>query len=213
MKKKRYYILAALLLLLIWLKPRDNGRPYDPYFAALNQTLKQKGSAKPTLVLDLDNFDHNIHIINKYIKNKSKRFRLVTKSLPSLTLIKYVLQKTESKSVMVFHLPFARRLLGAIVKVDLLFGKPMPAHGVERFYENATNATHNKQIQWLLDSNERLLQYLAMAKRKNLRLNINIEIDVGLHRGGITFCQRIASSFDNHKIQPRKSAVQRLHGL
>src|SRR5690606_34314016 len=41
-------------------------------------------------------------------------------------------------------------------------------------------------IQWLIDDIERLKQYLQLAQNLNLCLNVNIEIDVGLHRGGVS---------------------------
>ncbi len=43
----------------------------------------------------------------------------------------------------------------------------------------------SRQLQWLLDTPERLQQYLALAKGLGTRQRINIEIDVGLHRGGV----------------------------
>ena len=43
-----------------------------------------------------------------------------------------------------------------------------------------------RQVQWLIDTPERMRQYLALATEKNLTMRCNIEIDVGLHRGGVT---------------------------
>jgi D-serine deaminase-like pyridoxal phosphate-dependent protein len=42
-----------------------------------------------------------------------------------------------------------------------------------------------RQLQWLLDGPERLQQYLALARALNTKMRINIELDVGLHRGGV----------------------------
>ncbi len=39
-------------------------------------------------------------------------------------------------------------------------------------------------FQWLIDTKERLLQYLAIAKDYAISLHVNIEIDVGLHGVG-----------------------------
>ncbi|GAC1372373.1 MAG: hypothetical protein NVS3B3_02670 [Aquirhabdus sp.] len=60
----------------------------------------------------------------------------------------------------------------------------MPVKAVQCFYEQ-NNSSAQAAIQWLIDSIERLEQYLELAKSLELRLLINIEIDVGLHRGGI----------------------------
>ena len=42
-----------------------------------------------------------------------------------------------------------------------------------------------KQLQWLVDTPKRVTEYIDLAKSKNLQLRLNVEIDVGLHRGGI----------------------------
>ncbi len=39
-------------------------------------------------------------------------------------------------------------------------------------------------VQWLVDSEERLREYLDFARRRGITLRVNLEIDVGLHRGG-----------------------------
>ena len=65
----------------------------------------------------------------------------------------------------------------------------MPIAALETFYKSLPDSTSFKpaeQIQWLIDSKERLLQYQKYAQEHNLHLQINIEIDVGLHRGGLT---------------------------
>src|SRR5690606_288163 len=53
-------------------------------------------------------------------------------------------------------------------------------------------ANDQSNIQWLVDDIKRLKQYLQFAQESNLQLNINIEIDVGLHRGGVSSQQQIA---------------------
>lgn len=40
-------------------------------------------------------------------------------------------------------------------------------------------------MQWLIDTPERLEEYRQLAERLNRRMRINVEIDVGLHRGGV----------------------------
>ena len=67
---------------------------------------------------------------------------------------------------------------------DLLLGKPIPAQVAHAFYAQ-NSAWTNANIQWLIDTKERLLQYLEIAKDYAISLHVNIEIDVGLHRGGV----------------------------
>lgn len=42
-----------------------------------------------------------------------------------------------------------------------------------------------KNLQFLIDTHERLIQYQSLAHELNIKMLINIEIDVGLHRGGL----------------------------
>jgi D-serine deaminase-like pyridoxal phosphate-dependent protein len=44
-------------------------------------------------------------------------------------------------------------------------------------------------LQWLIDTHERLAQYRQLARERSTRMRINIELDVGLHRGGISEAQ------------------------
>ena len=52
----------------VLLRPRDGGGAYDPYFSALDETLKRAGVGHPRLLLDLDRVDANIdqpvHMLN-----------------------------------------------------------------------------------------------------------------------------------------------------
>ncbi len=68
-------------------------------------------------------------------------------------------------------------------------GKPMPVVAAERFYmseqKQPSEFESESQLQWLLDSPERLKQYKALANSLKQKMKINIELDVGLHRGGV----------------------------
>ena len=50
------------------------------------------------------------------------------------------------------------------------------------------------RIQWLIDTPERLTQYLDAAQTRGMRLRANFEIDVGLHRGGFSDPQALAAA-------------------
>ena len=113
----------------------------------------------------------------------SKQPRIVVKSLPAIDLIRYISQALDSQRFMVFHQPHLALILAAFPQADILLGKPMPVQAVANFYQ--TQPQHDTApIQWLVDSPERLGQYLTLAKTLDLQLLINIEIDIGLHRGG-----------------------------
>ncbi len=169
------------------LKPSDAGASYTPYFAALNSTLRHEGPAKPSLLIDLDILDHNIGQLLREIPTKAG-YRIAVKSLPSPTLVEYVMQKTNTNRLMVFHQPFLNHIASSLPYTDVLMGKPMPVNAAARFYQllPADSRFNTKQqLQWLIDTKERAQQYLSLAKRLNTLMQINIEIDVGLHRGGV----------------------------
>ena len=158
------------------------------YFNQLNNTLKNYKSAIPYLIIDLDRLDENIKILKSQIKPVTQ-YRIVVKSLPALSLIKYVMEKSQTNNLMVFHQPFLTQLATySDTKADLLLGKPMPIQTARFFYNHLSDTTSEfnpyTQIQWLIDTQNRLEQYLGLAKKLDQKLRVNLEIDVGLHRGG-----------------------------
>ncbi|MBL4671130.1 MAG: alanine racemase [Arenicella sp.] len=136
----------------------------------------------------MDALDQNIAAIKGLI-NPVCDFRLVVKSLPCPNLLAYAMQSADTNRLMVFHQPFLNHIADKFPKSDVLLGKPMPVAAAELFYENLNAQSEfspSHQLQWLIDSQLRLQQYLQMAKKLGVKLKINFEIDVGLHRGGLT---------------------------
>lgn len=162
----------------------------DAYFKNLNNELKNYQRAIPCLLVDLDTLDENINTLQSNIRPNAE-IRIVVKSLPSLDLIKYVLQKTNTHKLMVFHQPFLTDLSSELDnKKDILLGKPMPIKTASFYYQNLPQQ-HNgfnpfTQIQWLVDTIKRIQEYIDLAKQLQQKIRLNIEIDVGLHRGGFT---------------------------
>lgn len=168
-------------------RPRDNGAPYNDYFAALNAELKAHGPMRPSMVIDLDALDHNIDtVVASVAKVPGRHFRVVEKSLPSPKLLEYISKRANTKRLMSFHQPFLNHDAVMFPESDILIGKPLPVRSAELFYK-----THQgpfdpaRQLQWLSDTPAHAAQYLALAKGLGTTLNLNIELDVGLHRGGV----------------------------
>ena len=179
-------VLAAGIVALVYaLRPRDDGGPYDPYFRALNETLKKSGPARPTLIVDLDRLDRNIAVLTESIR-PPKHFRVVDKSLPSIALLRYIFEHAGTNRVMSFHQPFLSQVAEQLKGSQVLLGKPMPIRSAEQFYADLRgDFDPDRQLQWLIDTPERLEEYRALAARLHRRMRINVEIDVGLHRGGV----------------------------
>lgn len=183
-------ILIAVVLVAgvaLLLKPADRGEPYSPYFNKLNTELQQHGPGRPVIVIDLDSLDANISELKRHIR-PPKSYRVVDKSLPSFPLINYIMAKTGTNKVMCFHQPFLNAWVRQKPDVEILLGKPMPISAVETFYNNLPDTTGFNcatQIEWLIDDSNRLAQYLQFAISHQLKMKLNVEIDVGLHRGGV----------------------------
>lgn len=177
---------AALLAGAAWLRPTDNGRPYSAYFQALNTELRKAGPMRPVLLVDLDRLDHNVSVVISSLKRSGKALRLVEKSLPSRGLLEYIASRTGTDKLMSFHQPFLNQTAKHFPQADILMGKPLPARSVQLFYqEHQGSSDPTSRIQWLIDEPERLQNYLQLAKARQSKLRINIELDVGLHRGGV----------------------------
>lgn len=167
------------------IRPRDTGAPHGDYFRALNAELQRAGPACPCLVLDLDRLDRNIEVLRRSIR-APMNFRVVAKSLPSIPLMGYIFERAKTQRLMAFHRPFLNAEAEAFPQADILLGKPMPVRAVAEFYELLRGSFDpSRQLQWLIDTPERLQQYLVFAQARGLRLRLNIEIDTGLHRGGV----------------------------
>ncbi|WP_176159848.1 DSD1 family PLP-dependent enzyme [Pseudomonas fluorescens] len=169
------------------MRPSDRGSPYTEYFRTLNAELKAHGPMRPVMLIDLDRLDHNIDVVNQSVRRGGKQLRLVEKSLPSPGLLAYIAKRAGTQRLMSFHQPFLNHDAQVFPQADILIGKPLPVRSAELFYQTHKGAFDpSRQLQWLLDTPERLQQYLALAQGLGTRLRVNIELDVGLHRGGVS---------------------------
>lgn len=167
-------------------KPRDQGGPYPAYFEKLNQTLKAHQIDRPVLVIDLDRLDRNIDRVARSASTApAKTYRIVVKSVPSPALVDYIARRAHTNALMVFHRPFLQAMATLRPDSDILLGKPMPLAAAQTFYAQHKGAFDPaRQLQWLIDTDARLQQYQTLAHKLGIRMRINLEIDVGLRRGG-----------------------------
>ncbi len=153
------------------------------FFRQLTQDLQQHGTGMPQLIVDMSAFMHNLKVVKTALVEHLNT-RLVVKSLACIELLKQASIELGTQRFMVFHALHLDILLQYFPDADILFGKPMPARAMAQFYQQYPQH-HGANIQWLLDTPVRLQQYLHHAEALQLCLQVNIEIDVGLHRGGI----------------------------
>lgn len=69
----------------------------------------------------------------------------------------------------------------------VLLGKPMPVSTAAWVLDQLAGLPFNaaRQIEWLIDTPARATQYRELARARSLPMRLNVELDVGLHRGGI----------------------------
>ncbi len=166
------------------------------YFAALSLLLKQVGTGMPRLVIDLERLDANLEALVELQAPES--LRIVAKSLPSPELLNYIFGKLGYQRLMVFHLPFLLQLVERFPQADILMGKPLPIEALRRFYRGRpVNAfDDSEQLQWLADTKERLLQMVELAREIRRRVTVSIELDIGMHRGGLRYQEQLGEMLD-----------------
>ncbi|MFN3913120.1 alanine racemase [Hyphomonas sp.] len=167
-------------------KPGDESGPRDPYFVTLQAALTEAGIASPTLVIDKTRLNANIDTLMGQLP-AGMAYRIVAKSLPSLDLISHIRKRSGSSRLMTFNQPMLNALTRAMPDADQLVGKPLPIGAARNYFAGlaAGDTQAAGQIQWLVDTPERLRQYQELASATGQNLRINIELDVGLHRGGM----------------------------
>ncbi len=187
---RRRFLTAAAVVgaggLALALRPSDRGSSHGRYFVRLGKALDEAGFARPTLVIDQRRLLANADVLHGRLRGRYD-YRVVAKSLPSLPLVETVMQRTDTRRLMVFHQPFLNLVAEELPRTDVLLGKPMPVAAAARFYDLHVERAFDpaRQLQWLIDSVARLRQYRELAQQRQLPMRINLEIDVGLHRGGL----------------------------
>ncbi|MCL6237864.1 alanine racemase [Acinetobacter sp. ANC 5033] len=182
----------------------------DAYFQQLNTLLKQNGTGMPQLIVDVDALNHNLVITQQQIPHNLHP-RLVVKSLACMALLQHCATQLKTERFMLFHFVHLKTLFESMPQADVLFGKPMPIQALQHA-DKAVLQTTQSQVQWLIDSEQRLAQYLKFAEQHQLCLRINIEIDVGLHRGGLKTIEELKAILDEIVRHPQHLKFSGLMG-
>jgi D-serine deaminase-like pyridoxal phosphate-dependent protein len=196
--------LAGAAGLGLYLRPGDMGGPHSAYFSSASQALDAAGLARPTLMIDRARLVENITTLSGHIQGRFD-YRIVAKSLPSLPLLKFIMERTGSKRLMLFHQPFVNEVAAHIPEADVLMGKPMPVAAARAFYAQLAPGRFNPaaQLRWLVDTPERVAQYRDLAQELQQDMRLCVELDVGLHRGGVGSDQQLLAMLDLISASPR----------
>ena len=178
-------------------KPGDKSGPRDPYFLQMQAALQAAGIATPTLVIDRARLDANIDTLVSHLP-AGMAYRIVAKSLPSLGLLARISARAGTDRLMTFNQPMLNTLTAEMPNCSQLLGKPLPVTAVRNYFDQlgpADLAAADK-VQWLVDTPARLEQYAELAGTVGRSLQINLELDVGLHRGGFEAGPELRSALE-----------------
>ncbi len=200
MNRRRRLLLGAAIAApaaAVALRPTAQSGRHDEYFRAVQNALAQAGLFRPTLVIDRARLQHNIGQLKAHLPSQMA-YRIVAKSLPSLPLIQAVRDATGTDRLMVFHQPFLNLVGAQMSDARVLLGKPMPVGAAQRFFDRHRNPGFDpaSQIEWLIDTPQRAREYAELATARQAEglgpMRVNLELDVGLHRGGLREASDVA---------------------
>jgi len=174
-----------------------------PYFAAMSEALKRAKITEPTLVIDRRRLASNIAIVRSALATTPLNLRLVTKSLQAPALLRAVMDGCRTNRLMVFNSVMLETIARDYAGADVLLGRPLPAVAADAFLRGrGAGAGPASDPQWLIDSPERLAQYATVARARATPMKINLEIDVGLHRGGLPDARAVADVIALTRAEP-----------
>lgn len=179
-------------------KPSDKSGPREAYYLDVQSALRKADIAQPTLVIDRARLNANIDTLTGHLPD-GMGYRIVAKSLPSLGLIDHIRQRAGTDRLMTFNLPMLSELSRVMPEASQLLGKPLPVRAAQTYFQGLSSDRQNAadRVQWLIDSNDRLRQYSDLATALDRPLRINIELDVGLHRGGFEAGADLQAALDH----------------
>ncbi|WP_371187948.1 alanine racemase [Thalassotalea maritima] len=155
-------------------------------FSVYQKCLKNAGLSEPCLIVDQQKLQANIRKLKQNVGEKA--VRLVVKSLPSIPLLQFASERLGTNRFMCFQKPFVLSILEHFDDADIMLGKPLPTNAVESIVQTLIDNGDAKRldcIHWLVDDLQRCQQLLMVARKHNIRLRVAIELDIGMHRGGV----------------------------
>ena len=176
------------------------------YFAGLQAALAKAGICEPVLLIDKTRLNQNIDTLKGFLP-RGMAYRIVAKSLPSEQLLVHVAKRARTDRLMSFNVAMVAQLLARLPDYDQLLGKPVPVAALAQMLGGLKPSQKKalSNVQWLVDTPERASQYGALARAQKLPLRINLEIDVGLHRGGMAPGEGLQAALDEIVNTPELS--------
>lgn len=178
--------LAGVVTVATLRKP-DRGGPHGAYFQNLANSLAAAGIGHPVLVIDRARLAANIEAVRATLAPTKLALRIVVKSLPARGLIETIANGLGSNRFMAFNGPMLLEILRWRPDADVLLGKPLAPLEVSAICRELQPMIGNGPgPQWLAGSIGDIEALEAVARAHGMYLRVNLEIDVGLHRGGFS---------------------------
>ena len=161
----------------------DHSGPRAEYFLTLQEALHRADIAGPVLVIDRERLNANLDFLRSDVP-RGVAVRLVSKSLPCMSLLEHARTTLATNRLMTFNLPMLIDIARAMPDADQMLGKPLPVAAAAHFYREDLEPQALSAVHWLLDTLQRLDEYEELAESLSRQLSIMLELDIGLHRGG-----------------------------
>lgn len=165
---------------------------------ALARLARAHGRGEPLTFVDLAAVDQNAKVIQSFARRQGWAVRPALKAFQSPQLCAYVLRQLPQPRGLVFHLRQVDEIMTAApAGTDLLMGYP-PTRGELRAYlgSRPPRGQRRHRLTILASSVELLedLERLARSTHRPLPLDVALEFDSGLGRGGFHFEPDIAAA-------------------
>ena len=162
--------------------------PEENRFREWNDALRAAAAGRESAFVDLNAVDHNLKLVGERLGSRIG-LRLCAKSLPSIKLLEYMMVAACTNRIMAFSEGMTRDLLLHFdSEVDILLGRPATVEALARTFATLDDARSTPNptgtVRWLVDTPERMQQFSEFAAARRERINVSVEIDVGLRRGG-----------------------------
>lgn len=156
---------------------------------ALAWLAARVGRGEPLVFCDLAAVDQNTRVILDWARQNDMAVRPALKAFQSPGLCAYILRQLPEPRGLLFHLRQAEEILAAAPPgTDLLMGYPPTVGQLEHYLGTGPpRRTIRHKLRLLVDSVPLLerLAHLARNTRRSLPLDVAIEFDSGMGRGGV----------------------------
>ena len=156
---------------------------------ALAKLAREQGRGHPVLVLDLAAVDQNVRAVVDFATAQGWGVRPALKSFRSPALISYLLNRLPQPRGLVFDLREVDPIIAQAPKhTDLMTGYPPTFGELADFLATKSPRGQRKHRLRILVDSVPLMEHLAQVartSRRRLPLEVAIELDVGMGRGGI----------------------------